>query len=78
MPTEVETAMEQKYAVKGSRDDTVMVVWEPDTVLCMVAPLPVSVMLMVYTVIIPFWSSSLGGLQVKMTERGDWMLSMNI
>ena len=53
-----------------------MVVCAPGTVLCMMAPLPVSVMLMVYATILPFWSSSLGGVQLNLTELGDWVVPM--
>ncbi len=78
IPAVVEAAMEQSYAMKGSKEVTVMVVCEPRRVLCMVTPLPVSVMVRVYCVIIPLRSCSLGGLQLKVMELGDSILPMNI
>ena len=50
-PMEVEAAIRQSYEVKGRRADTVTVVCVLGTILCMVTPLPVSVMLRVYEVI---------------------------
>lgn len=47
IPTAVDAAMEHEYVVKGSREFTMMDVWELGIILCVVSPVSISVILIV-------------------------------
>ena len=76
VPITEEAAIELKYEVKGVRVEMVTIVCELGIILCTITPLPVSVMFSVYSIITPFWSSSSGGDQLKVTEEGELIVSI--